>query len=424
MRPCGFLPQGTHGRRMQTRFARSPRTGLRAVIACVTAVLTACGEESTEPQPFPVVGTTRSEPAPLDVPAGEAIRLRVEKPRPPVAEAPAPLLYSAPLPTGWREVPPTQFRQWNLRVDAHPGVEAWLSVMPAGSAADNIHRWRQQMGVVAGAPEAGAVTQRPFAGGMGSYVGLYGTYTFQAGPQPNTGMLGIVSAEPGRTLSFKLVGPAEAVRELESEFLELAATVRGAPVAKEPTPPLTPPYEDSPAGAPSAAGSANDDDAGADDAGAGGPSSAAGKIEAGGYRFTMPEGWRIGGGVPFSSLTLEVGAPPPAILTVSTLAGTGGGLLMNAERWAGQLGAPAPTAADLEKLERIDVLGKPSPFLRLAGTMTQRDGSQIPEAVMLIVTVSGLDSGTTFIKFLGSRAAIEREERAFRRFCDSLEVAR
>ena len=194
------------------------------------------------------------------------------------------------------------------------------------------------------------------------------------------------------------------------------ANAAEAPSGKLPTedpqaslPPGHPPIGGAAPGAPSAGGAPAAADL------------AAGMTQgANGLAWQEPPGWRQAPERAMRVATFEAGpAEEPAECYVSEMAGAAGGVEANVARWCQQMGADPLSAAALEALERVRVLGLDAPLVEVPGSYRGMNGEQVPDA-LLIGTVVPLEGRTLFIKLTGPRALVESERDAFLSFCKSL----
>lgn len=354
--------------------------------------LAACGESG--PVTITEVREVGTPPGPGTVP--EAVRLRVERP----AAPPAAAGWAVDLPPGWRRLPGRPLRDPNLVVDGADGVECYLTETTGGTLADNINRWRSQLGAAALSPaEVEALPREVFAGAEGTFVDLAGDMDAMGTRQAGVRLLGLVRAQPGRVLTLKMVGPDAAVAGLRADFLRVAAGLRPAASA--------PPGHAAPA-------VASPDEA---------PAPAADPPPPGPLTWSLPDGWREGPPVPFSAASFEVGPSPAMLVTVSILGGDAGGWSGNVARWAMQMGQAAPAADAREKAEHLPVLGTEAPLVRFDGPFTSRDGSRTDDATLVAVWAQR-EGDVVVIKAIGPTATVEAELGRLRAFCRSLDVTR
>ena len=140
----------------------------------------------------------------------------------------APQTTSAPpikwkTPEGWTEVPPSSMRYASFSAPADEGSKIDISVVTfpgdGGSDADNINRWRGQMGL---APvDANAVTSQvaPLKTGDTTF-----STTDIAGDKTRT--VAAWTRRDGRVWFFKATGPAAAIEKEKPNFVKFIESVR------------------------------------------------------------------------------------------------------------------------------------------------------------------------------------------------------
>lgn len=151
-----------------------------------------------------------------------------------------------------------------------------------------------------------------------------------------------------------------------------------------------PRFDGTPAGAPSAAGTAGD----AADA----P-----------LRWTVPDGWTEGPARQMRVVTFVPAGTTGVECYVTLLAGSGGGLAANVNRWRQQIGLAAATPAEIDALATLDVLGVKA---RLVEITSGANG------VLGLVAETGAQ--TVFVKMTGPPDVLKAQRERFLAFCRSL----
>jgi hypothetical protein len=101
-----------------------------------------------------------------------------------------------------------------------------------------------------------------------------------------------------------------------------------------------------------------------------------------------------------------------ADVNISMLNGTGGGLLMNVNRWRGQLGLAPITEEDFSKqATSLDLAGGKGTVVDITGT----DGKTGKKA-RLIGVVAPQGGETWFYKLMGDEQIVEQQKDAFTKF--------
>jgi len=309
------------------------------------------------------------------------------------------------LPEGWRAVAPTRERLVNLRPAGHPEAECYLSFLPGdgGGLAQNVNRWRAQLG--APALDAAAVAALPthaLLGRQAALVEAEGTFTGMGTTPARAGfqLLGLAVSEPEGSLFLKFTGPAELVTAERARFLAFADSLRLS------------------AGQGAVGGEGHGPGDGHDH----GPSEAQAEpvpdSAPSGLRWTTPAGWRRGPARTMREVTFLFEGGGECYVT--RLVGAAGGLRGNLDRWSEQMGQGRLTDAAFETLPRVDVMGSPVPVLAVEGSFTGMDGRTLSDQGLLGAAVIR-DTDSLFVKFTGPAALVQAERQNFLAFLTSLE---
>ena len=119
------------------------------------------------------------------------------------------------VPPGWSSVPPSAMRYASFSTADQVDVSVVTFPGDGGSDADNINRWRQQIG--AASTENADISSLQSADGNFSTVDL-------TGDKART--LAAWTRRDGRTWFFELTGPSEAVEKEKSNFVKFIQSVR------------------------------------------------------------------------------------------------------------------------------------------------------------------------------------------------------
>lgn len=149
-------------------------------------------------------------------------------PEPPPGIDPSKLRYDA-IPPGWKVQPASKpFRLAELRIDGATGVEGVVShlIGDGGGLANNLNRWRGQMGAAElTEAEIAALERLETLGGPATWIEIPGHYRGMGGEDvPDALFLGVVRLLEHDALFVRLYGPKAAVEGLREE---LKAFVRG-----------------------------------------------------------------------------------------------------------------------------------------------------------------------------------------------------
>jgi hypothetical protein len=316
------------------------------------------------------------------------------------ASASSPLHYN--LPAGWSELPAKQFREINLRVAGDERAECYLTTLSGegGGLEANLNRWRRQLSLGAlSAAEIEALPRVAWLGKRAVLADFEGTWTGMSGgaSDANWRLVGLVLVEPAQSRFLKMVGPRDVIAAEVEPFMAFAASFRVDDGLPSGHPPLEP-------GRPVASS--------APDASAPVQSGVSGQ-----YSWTVPQAWRRAADRQMRDATYVCGAGGEVECYVTVLAGDGGGLEANINRWRQQLGAAAITAGELAALAREPMLGGDGAIVEVA----RGANASVPaQQELLLGALAIREERSVFVKMLGPRDAVELERAAFLEFCRSI----
>lgn len=277
-----------------------------------------------------------------------------------------PFLYQ--LPAGWQKLGPAQFRDVNL--EAPGGVKCWITVMPPSSTAlAHLERWAGQLGLPS--PDQAAVDALPkvaLLGGEARRVDLR-------------------SADGRRRLIVTML-----LAPMQHVFVRM----EGAPEAVEAQVPALASFEASLRIAPGGGSDETDPPAEAAE-----PS----------FAWTAPADWKAIGPGTMKLEQFEIEGGIKCWLTL--LVGDGGGVEPNLTRWCGVVGVPMLSAAQIEALERLEILGRPSLYVPLFA-----EGDE-PGLVGVMIP---LPSHSLYVRMSGPSRALRGKVEQFKSFCHSLRL--
>lgn len=299
------------------------------------------------------------------------------------------------LPEGWEELEPTSMRLLNLRPGGDPATECALTVLggDGGGLTANINRWRDQIGL---APITEAEAQRlpktVLLGQQATIVDLRGDYKGMGDEaKADYGLLGLVLMTEQFTLFLKMTGPAEVVQAERPNFERFYASLTAVFPGQED------PHARAGAGAPPAGDGEHRHD---------GP----------GLDYSLPDGWRELPAKGMRVVNLEVGASQCYVIE---LAGEAGGLVMNLNRWRGEVGLPPIDQAGVARLEPLSVMGQAAPLLEITGTYEGMGGPTGQDSRVLGVPIIR-PTTSLFVKMVGPNAEVLAQRDSFLRFVASL----
>jgi hypothetical protein len=132
--------------------------------------------------------------------------------------------------------------------------------------------------------------------------------------------------------------------------------------------------------------------------------------------WTVPADWKEGQLAQFLVAKFVISGSGDAVasVNVSQLAGDGGGLLPNLNRWRAQLGQPPATEAELAKLPTIDAAGVKATVTDFTG-VEARSG----KPARLVGVVLPLNGQTWFYKLMGDATLVGQQKDTLVQFVQS-----
>lgn len=308
---------------------------------------------------------------------------------------PAPAEAKVPwtVPGEWTEKPTAGgMRLASYGVTAPDGRALDISVVAlgeqAGTELENVNRWRREL-------ELPPIEEAQIASVRSSVkIGRAPAFLYdQTSATPvidgkfRKRTLAAILPAGGMTVFFKAMGEAGLVEQEKARYLGWLASVKAGPEPEE---------------APAA--SASTAQAGAQAAPGGGD---------GLPRWQAPAHWKAGGPRPMRLASFEIPADgEPGDVSISSLSGTGGGLLSNVNRWRGQVGLPPLDEAALARESvSVDLAGgRKATVVDLGGTGPRRIlGAIVPDG-----------DKTWFFKLTAPDALARKEKEAFLGWVKSL----
>ncbi len=337
-------------------------------------------------------------------------------PSPARAAGPA---YTWKTPEGWTEKPATQFRIGSFAAGPNGDVDISLSEA-MGSVADNLNRWRGQMGLAPlSGDEIAALEKKPILGQEAIFVNWEGTYSGMQGqgntPKEGYRLAGYVLELEGHGVFVKMVGPSA---EVEGELGRLDEFVQSVHHSHEAHGAADPHAGVDMGGDPHAGVNMGGDPHAGVNLNDPNLSMMASASEAQ-FTWTAPETWKETPARPMREVTFNT-ADEGVEVYVAALGGAAGGTLANVNRWRTQMGVNEPlTEEQLAALPKITMLGKECPFIEVPGTFTGMGGTAQP-GYLLLGTLCEIDGQSVFVKMTGPEAAVKGEKDRFVAFCQSL----
>jgi hypothetical protein len=305
-------------------------------------------------------------------------------------------------PAGWQEMPPNGVRLGDFVVPGTDGKKAEVTITTfpgeVGGALANVNRWRQEVGL-------GPIAENEIASDKVVVDSSEGKLYDLAGAAERT----VVAMIPrgGSTWFYKMRGDPDVVSGAKQVFLQFLSSVHFA--GNQPATTATDPH----AGM-SGMGAGMAGMSGMTGMGMGAPAAGASDAEP---KWSVPANWVEGTPGPMvrKSFSIAGEAGQKAVVSISVLAGEGGGILANVNRWRGQLSLPAIAEDALPKnTASLEVPGARATMVDFSGT----DAAGQPTR-MVAVSVTRSDQ-TWFYKLTGAGAVVDREKDAFVKFVQSV----
>jgi hypothetical protein len=325
-------------------------------------------------------------------------------------------------PPGWSELPATAMRLANFRVAGDAHAECYLTSLAgdSGGLAGNVNRWRTQMSQPPlSAEQIAALPRVPWLGRSAVELEVDGTWGGMSGSESSADyrLVGLLLVDPSGSHFLKMIGPRELIARETPAFLALAASLHeegaGHEHAAASTTAGAAPGDAKPASKASVPNDPHASDPNAARAGSAGPAPTASETLA----WTVPKGWSAGAQKAMREVTFLAGENRSVECYIALLAGDGGGLRSNLDRWRQQFGREALSDAELEDLPRVPMLGTEA---RVIEVTRPEEGPND----MVIGAVCLLPDRSVFVKMTGPRAQVTREREAFLEFCRSLRPVR
>jgi len=382
---------------------RSVPSHILPLTAAILAILAAgCGRDDVKVYKVDAGDTVVTPPpaAPAPAPAAMPDAMPAGLPAPDNSGLPK-LKYV--LPDGWKEKAPTQMRVASFEISEN-GKTADMSVIPLGGSAGgdlaNVNRWRKDVGqaALASDDELNKIAEPiTVAGQPASLFDLAGT---NPGTGDEEGILAAILHADDTAWFFKMTGDANLVKKNKPAFvaflkaLELGKSTAPTAMDASQLPPSHPDVSGmKPADATATAAEAGDKPT-----------------------WTVPAGWQPGELAQFlvARFVIAGGGDASAAVNVSQLAGDGGGLAANVNRWRKQLGQAPVADADVASLPTIDAAGVKAVLADITGT-DARSG----KPARLVGVVLPLNGQTWFYKLMGDAAVVGAQKDAFIQFVQS-----
>ena len=136
--------------------------------------------------------------------------------------------------------------------------------------------------------------------------------------------------------------------------------------------------------------------------------------------WTTPEGWQEGPPSQMRLIDFKFGPKQEGECYLSAMPGPAGGLAANINRWRGQMGQPALTDADIEKLPRKTLLGTEAHFVTIDGDFKGVGAEASQSGYRMLGIIQQAPELTIFVKMTGPKDLVEKNAAAFDAFCGSV----
>lgn len=295
------------------------------------------------------------------------------------------------LPSGWQDKPLSQFRIASFDAKGKDGQVADVSIIPmpaTGREVDLVNMWRQQMQLPAVTDtDADKTAQAVPVGSEQGKMFEFASAQSMAGGTQKGRMIVAMLIHGDTSFFFKMTGADSAVTEQKPSFLGFLKSIS---------------FQAAPAVAmsnPHASGGADPMS----------PAEAAPVSVPG-----LPDGWKEIPNPPMllAKYIIQGSGNAKAEVNISALGGTGGAfVMMNINRWRGQLSLPPLSEEDFSKETRtMDLPGGKATLVDLTGTDKTGKSSR------LIGIIAPQTDQTWFYKLMGDPQVVEQQKDAFTKF--------
>ncbi|MSR63254.1 MAG: hypothetical protein EXS08_12500 [Planctomycetes bacterium] len=361
-----------------TSHARCWMTGLLLLAG------TACSHAGSSAE---IVATRRASQASSPVLKGATAARRFGTAQMGAPESGSDNLIDYDLPPGWQALPLTGERLIDLRPGGDPEASCYLSFLggPGGGLAENVNRWRKQLGAEPLAENAIlALPTHPVLTREATLVEVEGTFVGMGEtPRPGHKLLGLIVSDPTGSLFLKFTAPAARVDAERERFLTFASSLRtGAEhahgAAAQPEVAMAPP---------------------------------------GAMTWKAPAGWAQQPPRMMREVSFAIGNGGECY--ISRLGAGAGGLRTNLDRWRDQFGLAPMSDTELAALQPVPILGLRAPLVELDGSYAGMSGKPVPAQALLGVALFRAQD-SLFVKFTGPAEVVHAERANFLAFLASL----
>ncbi len=140
------------------------------------------------------------------------------------------------------------------------------------------------------------------------------------------------------------------------------------------------------------------------------------------FDYEAPAGWNAAAPSQFRDPSFTIGPTGEIECYVSVLDGQGGGLLVNANRWRGQLGQAPYAESEFGSLPRANILGQEAVIVDFTGSYMGMGAAEAKPGYRLVGALIQAPMAAIFIKMVGPDAMVETEKNNFALFAQSLRM--
>ena len=309
-------------------------------------------------------------------------RFGTDRPTRPLEPDPSVPTLAYDLPTGWIEAPLTAMRRVNVRIAGSPDAECFLIVIPGGGTLRaNIDRWCAQMDQPNLTDEAlDNLPKATLLEREGVLFQIDGTFTdnFASKTVPDARMIVYSLPLGDTTLYLKATGPRALLMEQAEALVAFASSIR-LEMPQSPPPERTAPK----------------------------------------VRWQVPQGWGVDSARPMREVTFIVGDEARCWITV--LAGDGGGVLANVNRWLKELSLDPIDEQQLSELPTEMMLDGKAIVVEGSGPYASMGSTPRPGWSM-IGLIRNLADQAVFVKMVGPDTELKEARSKLKQLVLSLEV--
>lgn len=138
------------------------------------------------------------------------------------------------------------------------------------------------------------------------------------------------------------------------------------------------------------------------------------------FHFDTPEGWTELETTQFRNPNFAIGEDGDMECYVTRLAGDGGGILLNANRWRNQFGLEAYSEEDVAALPSMFIMGSPAKVLNIKGDFKGMGATDAKENYRIIGALIQTPEALVTVKMIGPDEKLRPQLAKFAEFLESL----